>query len=115
MKVELELDSLQLFGIWLMMAGLLLHSIIFLIAYVKIATELTPDNEQEQKEGEEEEKKSFPIFRFIGKLRKVLKTVMSEKRREEFKRILSIVDWTIISAFGAIILGFFLILAGTVF
>ena len=113
--MKVELDSLQLFGIWFMLTGLVLHSIIFLIAYVKIATELTPDNEEEKKEGDEEDKKGFPIVRFIIKFRKVIKTVMNEEKREEYKRMLSIVDWTIISAFGMIILGFVMVLAGTVF
>ena len=113
--MKVEVDSLQLFGLWLIMIGLLLHSIIFLVTYVKIATHLTPDTEEEKKEGEEEEKKGFPIVRFIFKFRKVAKAVMNEEKREEYKRILSIVDWTIISAFSMIILGFFLVLAGTVF
>ena len=113
--MKVELDCIQLVGIWMMMAGLVLHSVVFLVAYVKIATHLTPDDEVEKQKSEEEEKKGFPLLRFIFKTRKVLKTVMDEEKREEVKRILSIVDWTIISAFCMIILGFVFVLAGTVF
>lgn len=109
--MKVEIDTVQLLGIWLMLSGLVLHSIIFLTAYVKIATHLTPD---EDKKEEDDEDKGFPIIRFIVKVRQVLKVVMSEEKREQVKRILSIIDWVIISAFGLVIVGFLLILIGTI-
>jgi hypothetical protein len=112
--MKMEVDSVQLVGIWLMLTGIVLHSIIFLATYIKIATHLTPDDEEEQKKEKEEEEKGFPIIRFIVKVRQVLKVVMSEERREQVKRILSILDWIIISAFGLIIVGFLVILIGTI-
>jgi len=112
--MKIEVDSVQLVGIWLMITGIVLHSIIFLATYIKIATHLAPDDEEEEKKEKEEEEKGFPILRFIMKVRQVLKIVMSEEKRQQVKRILSIIDWIIISAFSLIIVGFLVILIGTV-
>ncbi len=112
-----EINMVQLVGIWLMILGLVFHSGIFLFAYFKIVSKLNKEDEDEDEEGDDEDKEKvrFPIVRFIFRFRKVASAVLSHEKREKYKKIITVVDWVIIIALVMIIIGFLLIVTGFLF
>ena len=124
--MEMELNTLQLVGIWLMVTGLILNTVIFVFSYYKVVARLKrnedetegdhkddKENDDSDSDGEKkEEKKSFPIIRFVFHFRKILKDLTVREKRENFELIIVFLKWALIFAVGMIAAGLVLFLAG---
>lgn len=117
--MEASLTMTQLIGIWLMVTGLVLNTIVFIFSYYKVVSRLK-QNEDETEEEEDkdddgkpkEEKHSFPIIRFVFHFRKILKDLTVKEKRENFELIVSFLKWALFLAVGMIAVGLVLFLIG---
>lgn len=121
----MELNTLQLIGIWLMVTGLILNTVIFIFSYYKVVARLKQNEDETEDDDKEkeadgsdsatekkEEKKSFPIIRFVFHFRKILKDLTVKEKRENFELIIAFLKWALFFAVGMIAVGLVLFLVG---
>lgn len=111
-NMEFEVNAVQWIGICLVVVGLVLNTAIFIFSYYKIVSVI---HQQQEKDNEENEKKSFPVIRFIFRFRKVLKEISEGEKGENFELIIAFLKWTLLLAVIMIILGLILFLTGFLF
>jgi len=105
--MELEINTMQLVGICLLITGLILNTVIFAFSYYKIVTYL-----KEKEDHKEEEKKSFPVIRFVFRFRKFLKELSEGEKKESYVLIVAFLKWAIFLGLTMILIGLLLFLFG---
>ncbi len=106
----------QFIGIWLMVTGLIINTIVFIFSYFRVISRLKKnEDDTEGEEKEEEKKKSFPIIRMIFHFRGIIKDAMSEEKRENFELIVTFLKWVLFAAVGLIAIGLLMFFVGFFF
>lgn len=115
--MEVDLNGTQAIGVWMIVTGLILNTIIFVFSYYKIAArwkEMKEEMEGDEKKSEEE-KKRFPIVRFIFHFRKFIKEVQDTDTKENFELVITFIKWTLLLGISLIVIGVLMFLFGFLF
>ena len=115
-NMEMNINIVQFVGIWLMVTGLIINTIVFIFSYFKVISRLKKnEDDTEGEEKEEEKKKSFPIIRMVFHFRRIIKDAMSEEKRENFELIVAFLKWILFVAVGLIAVGLVMFFIGFFF
>lgn len=116
--MEAELNGMHIVGIWLMVTGLILNTLVFTFSYYKVAVRLKELREEvvgDEKE-DEEEKKRFPIVRFVIHFRKFLRELQEDNEsKDNFELVMAFLKWILLLAICMILVGLLLFLCGFLF
>jgi len=114
--MEMKINMVQFIGIWLMVTGLIMNTIVFIFSYYKVISRLKKnEDDTESEEKDAEKKKSFPIIRMVFHFRRIIKDAMTEEKRENFELIVVFLKWVLFVAVGLIAVGLVMFFVGFFF